>query len=70
MNILFIVSIVSGSAVGLALTQILGIVGPIQYGVRQIAEVVNQLTSVERVLQYTTIEKEGPFETPKGNFPQ
>lgn len=36
----------------------------LQYGVRQTGEVVNQLTSVERVMQYTKLDKEWPFETP------
>lgn len=40
--------------------------GMLQHGMRQIAEVVNELTSVERILQYMSLEKEGPFQTPKG----
>lgn len=36
---------------------------------RQTAEVVNQMTSVERVLQYTQLEKEGPFESDLGKKP-
>lgn len=38
----------------------------LQYGMRQTGEVVNQLTSVERVMQYTKLDKEGPFDTPEG----
>lgn len=38
----------------------------LQYGMRQTGEVVNQLTSVERVMQYTKLDTEGPFDTPKG----
>ncbi|KAJ8979912.1 hypothetical protein NQ317_005348 [Molorchus minor] len=55
---------VSGSLAGLAISQSLILTGMLQYGMRQTADVINQLTSVERVLQYTTIETEGPFETP------
>ncbi|XP_050309650.1 ATP-binding cassette sub-family C member 4-like isoform X2 [Anthonomus grandis grandis] len=59
----------NSSLVGLALSQSLILTGMLQYGMRQTAEVVNQLTSVERVLQYTKLEKEGPFHTPKGKLP-
>lgn len=38
----------------------------LQHGTRQTAEVVNQMTSVERVLEYTTIESEGKYSTSKG----
>lgn len=52
--------------VGLALSQAMVLTGMLQHGVRQTAEVYNQLTSVERVLEYTTLETEGTFDTPKG----
>lgn len=57
---------VSGSFVGLAISQSLILTGMLQYGMRQTGEVVNQLTSVERVMQYTKLDKEGPFDTPAG----
>lgn len=56
---------VYGSFVGLAISQSLVLTGMLQFGMRQTAEVINQLTSVERVLQYSTLENEGPFDTPK-----
>lgn len=62
------VSIVSGSFVGLAISQSLILTGMLQYGMRQTGEVVNQLTSVERVMQYTKLEKEGPFITATGRL--
>lgn len=34
----------------------------LQFGVRQTAEVISQMTSVERILQYTHIEREPQWE--------
>ncbi|CAG9864186.1 unnamed protein product [Phyllotreta striolata] len=44
--------------VGLTLSQCLILTGMLQMGVRQTAEVTNNMVSVERVLQYTNIKKE------------
>lgn len=41
----------------------------LQYGVRQSAEVSSTMTSVERVLQYTKLEEEGPWEPLPGDRP-
>lgn len=41
----------------------------LQYGMRQTAEVINQLTSVERILHYTKLDNEGPFRTPSNKLP-
>ncbi|KRT79020.1 ABC transporter ATP-binding protein [Oryctes borbonicus] len=49
--------------VGLVISQSLILTGMLQHGIRQTAEVSSQMTSVERVLQYSNIEKEGPFES-------
>ncbi|KAG6461025.1 multidrug resistance-associated protein 4 isoform X1 [Manduca sexta] len=62
-------TIFSGN-VGLAISQTLILTGMLQFGVRQTAEVISQMTSVERILQYTHIEREpqwdkGARETPK-----
>ncbi|XP_026323582.1 multidrug resistance-associated protein 4-like isoform X1 [Hyposmocoma kahamanoa] len=62
-------TIFSGN-VGLAISQTLILTGMLQFGVRQTAEVISQMTSVERILQYTHIEREpqwdkGAKETPK-----
>ncbi|XP_046746888.1 ATP-binding cassette sub-family C member 4-like [Diprion similis] len=56
---------VMGGSVGLAISQSLILTGMVQYGVRQSAEVISQMTSVERVLQYTRLPQEGPFTTEK-----
>lgn len=42
--------------VGLAISQALILTGMVQYGVRQSAMAMQQMTSVERVLQYTDLK--------------
>nr|ACZ64280.1 ATP-binding cassette sub-family C member 4 [Trichoplusia ni] len=57
--------------VGLALSQGLILVNMVQYGVKQATEVVSQMTSVERVTQFTSLPQEkteGP--SPPSNWPQ
>ncbi|XP_033832984.1 ATP-binding cassette sub-family C member 4-like isoform X1 [Periophthalmus magnuspinnatus] len=51
--------------VGLVLTYAVTLVGNFQWTVRQSAEVENMMTSVERVVEYTELESEGPWETDK-----
>ncbi|XP_006608778.1 probable multidrug resistance-associated protein lethal(2)03659 isoform X2 [Apis dorsata] len=46
--------------IGLVITQISSITGMLQWGMRQTAELENQITSVERVLEYSNLEEE-PF---------
>lgn len=57
--------------VGLALSQGLILVNMVQYGVKQTTEVISQMTSVERVLQFTSLPREkidGP--SPPAGWPQ
>jgi ATP-binding cassette subfamily C (CFTR/MRP) protein 4 len=49
--------------VGLVLTQVLAICGMLQFTMKQIAEVVAQMTSIERMFQFTELDQEGPFKT-------
>ncbi|XP_074027104.1 probable multidrug resistance-associated protein lethal(2)03659 isoform X2 [Leptinotarsa decemlineata] len=53
----------SGSSVGVAITQCIGLSGLVQWGMRQSAELENQMTSVERVLEFTKIEHESDLES-------
>lgn len=55
---------VSGGNVGLAITQILSLISLSQWGVRQTAELENNMTSVERIMEYVHLdaEEENPIE--------
>ncbi|KAB0798125.1 hypothetical protein PPYR_09118 [Photinus pyralis] len=44
--------------VGLVISQSLILTGMLQFGIRQSAEVASQMTSVERLMQYTRLDKE------------
>lgn len=62
----------SGGYVGLAISQSLVLTGMVQVGVRQSAQMISHMTSIERLLQYTNLPKEGPFATdnpPPPNWP-
>ncbi|XP_043261450.1 uncharacterized protein LOC122402590 [Colletes gigas] len=62
-----------GGYVGLAISQSLIIIGTLQYGVRQSGEMVSQITSVERIMQYTRLPSEGSWESdnpPPSDWPE
>lgn len=52
-----------GGNVGLAITQAIGLMSLFQWVVRQSAELENQMTSVERVVEYTNVPHESAFES-------
>ncbi|XP_044750890.1 probable multidrug resistance-associated protein lethal(2)03659 isoform X2 [Coccinella septempunctata] len=60
-----------GGNVGLSITQAMGLTGRMQWGVRQWSETENQMTSVERVLEYSNLESEPDKATkPPKDWPQ
>lgn len=66
------VSNVPGGNVGLAITQIIGLIGMTQWGIRQTAELENLMVSVERVLEYANLpseEKDSQAKAPPSNWP-
>ncbi|KAF5283714.1 hypothetical protein FQR65_LT13749 [Abscondita terminalis] len=63
LSFLFVGEETFGGNVGLAITQALGLTGMFQWGMRQSAEMENQMTSVERVLEYNDIEHERPLKS-------
>ncbi|CAH2099614.1 unnamed protein product [Euphydryas editha] len=65
---------IDGSNVGLIITQSISLTGIFQWGMRQSAEMENQMTSVERVLEYTKLPQESeissfPDEKPPVGWP-
>lgn len=58
-----------GGNVGLAITQVINLVGMCNWGLRQTSELENQMTSVERVIEYASLPSEPPLETEPSKRP-
>ncbi|ODN02112.1 Multidrug resistance-associated protein 4 [Orchesella cincta] len=65
----FMLSNQDGAQVGLAVSSAMMLTGMLQWGVRQSAEVENQMVSVERVMEYTKIEPEAALESTQDKKP-
>ena len=61
---------ISSGTVGVILSSVAGLLGHIQYGIRQSTETENNLTSVERVLQYAALESEADIIEDKKDEPE
>lgn len=63
-NVLSIINVaLSASAIGLAISSAISLLNGFQVGVQQSTEVENQMTSVERVIEYSRIESEADLES-------
>lgn len=58
LSFLFFTDDSHGANVGLTITQSLAITMYLQWGMRQLAEIVNQMTSTERLIEYIKLEAE------------
>ncbi len=54
----FFVMASSGENVGLAITQAIGLTGMVQLGIKQTAALENSMTSVERIVEYSSLDSE------------
>ncbi|KAH8281374.1 hypothetical protein KR054_000151, partial [Drosophila jambulina] len=59
----------NAAAVGLVITQVLGLTGLVQFAIRQSADLENLMIAVERVVEYEDIEPEGELESPMNKKP-
>jgi ATP-binding cassette, subfamily C (CFTR/MRP), member 4 len=57
-----------GGSIGLAITQVMNLIFMCQWGMRQTAELENQMTSVERVVEYTKLTAEVKTTAPIEDF--
>lgn len=68
-------STLNGSGLGLAVSSALVIIGPFQWGIRQLVELESNMVSVKRIREYSDLPKEAPHESepflkPEKSWPQ
>jgi ATP-binding cassette, subfamily C (CFTR/MRP), member 4 len=56
-----------GGNIGLTITQTITLTGIVQWGIRQFSVLENQMTSVERILEYKDLPHEADFRSLFGN---
>lgn len=59
---------VAGATIGLAITQTMNLIRTVNWGLRQTAELENQMTSVERVAEYAKLPAERNLESDKATI--
>lgn len=64
----FFLTDTSGGYVGLIITQTLSLIGNLQWGIRRYSQIENQMTSVERILQYTNLPQESVLDSSLSNI--
>lgn len=60
--------VISSSEAGLAISSAMALTGMFQWGVRQSAETENQMTSVERIIEYGKLTPEAALESSPGKI--
>ena len=60
---IYLFKAMTGSEAGLAISSAMALTGMFQWGVRQSAEVENQMTSVERVIEYSKLPCEAALDS-------
>lgn len=58
-----------GGKVGLVILSSINLIHLCQWGMRQSAELENQMTSVERIIEYAELPSEPPFDSAPKNSP-
>lgn len=66
---LFLFQAMESGQVGLAILTSISLMGTCQWGMRQLAELENQMTSVERIVEYAKLPAEPAMDSDEKNAP-